>query len=141
LAQFISNSTGVTSVGCGACVWEYFLSQFIKEIRGIDIIDKRIEQSLDKVSFQLASEDLTLPLPQIPKNHTLLSIFPIPKVPLEEYVRQYEGNCIIILGDHAYSRLPELKLVIQDCHFEICFDDVTVLPWRKAFMVWKRSIQ
>jgi hypothetical protein len=140
LAEHISRSkqTGVTSVACGSCVWEYFLTQYFDDVVGIEIVDNRIHQALSKISLRLVCED-TLSLPVIPSHHAMISIFPIPKVPLEEYVSQYTGNCFILLVDHAYSKLPLLKEVLSKCSFECSYDDETVLPWKKAFMVWVRA--
>lgn len=142
IADFVSNFglTGITSIACGACVWEFFLSEFYDNIMGIDIADTRIPQSQNRISFTLVLPDLQPEqLPKIPQDHALLSIFPIPKVPLEDYIRQYTGKCFILLADHAYSRLDQLKEVLIQTGFVQCFDSVSILPWGKAFMVWERN--
>ncbi|KAH3756197.1 hypothetical protein Pelo_11976 [Pelomyxa schiedti] len=135
------------SVGCGACVWEFCLAEWLEGLLGVDVVDSRIDLVRgpgSKVSFVLAAaakptfpvaadasgsernpegncgtgnvggEDFGM-LPEIPADHGLISFFPVLGIPLEEYIRRYRGRIVMMVTDHAYSRLGCLKDTLRAC--------------------------
>lgn len=97
---------GATSIGCGQGLLEFLLSEYFKDVVGVDVQEQSEVQQfvLEKMHYRQVTRQGEVV--NVPSNHALIFCWGT-RAPWQEYIKKYNGNCLVIISDESCDPHPE----------------------------------